>query len=436
MMRRIGVLGVVAGLLLVPAGAAGPDAPPPKPLLGANFIRYWERPPNCGGPSVLLKYQISSVRDIVRNQLAAMRAAGLSTLRLFIYHATNIRGDEYGLISSAGGRLAEPYRTNLAQFLDDVRAAGFSSTTVTFNPWYENDPIGYTPYPYKPALLAENAAFIADIRPIIKAHGPPTTRIDLINEGAPDDWQPELRDYVSEMWKRYADAFGTGDVLVSIIVKSDEGGSTSRLENLIALLRATGRGLPTVFQVHPSWSGSGALRDLRAIDAVLAREGLSQPLVIGEEAYNSEGAAAGIAAFLRETQRPVLEIMEWPLETPGTRWTRCPSAPYRVDAFMRALGRTPLRLNGRVDPHGPQLTSSGVAVTALGAGRYQVVATDRSKRDGFRLFVGDRRLQTGARYRGTARWTVRLDEGGFMRYGSIRRGARKLVPVLGNGFDH
>jgi hypothetical protein len=103
---------------------------------------------------------------------------------------------------------------------------------------------------------------------------------------------------------------------------------------------------------------------------------------------------------------------------------------------MRALGRTPLRLNARVDPQGPQLTSSGVAVTALGAGRYQVVATDRSKRDGFRLVAANRRLQTGVRYRGTARWTVRLEEGEFMRYGSIRRGARKLVPVLGNGFDH
>ena len=51
----------------------------------------------------------------------------------------------------------------------------------------------------------------------------------------------------------------------------------------------------------------------------------------------SEGAIFGIAAGMAlRGWRPVLEIMEWPLETPGTRWSRCPSAPYRVDAFMRA----------------------------------------------------------------------------------------------------
>jgi hypothetical protein len=435
MMRRICALGVVAGLLLVPAGAAGPAAQPLEPLLGANFIRYEERPPYCSGPPILLHYHEPGVRDEVQTQLAAMRAGGMRALRLFIYHATDVR-DNGSLVSSEGGRLAEPYRTNLADYLDDVRAAGFTSLNVTFNPWFENDPIGYTPIPYDPRKLNENWAFIADIRPLVKAHGPSTTRIDLINEGAPDSWQPQLREYVAELWSRYADAFGTGDVVVSIIVKSDEGGSTSRLENLIAALRATGRGLPKVFQVHPSWSGGGALRDLRAIDAVLAREGLSQPLVIGEEAYNSKGVATQIGNFQLGSTRRILEIMEWPLETVRTTWSRCPAAPYRVDSFMRVYGRRPFRLVARIRADGPTLMSAATQVVSLGAGRYSVTLYDESARDGFRLLVGGRKLRSGVRFRGTLRWTVQLRAGQTLRYGSTRLGLRNQAAVLGNGFDH
>ena len=435
MMRRIGVLGMAAGLLLVPAGAAGPAAQPLEPLLGANFIRYEERPPYCSGPPILLHYHEPGVRDGVRAQLAAMRAAGMRALRLFIYHASDVR-DNGSLVSSAGGRLAEPYRTNLADYLDDVRAAGFTSLNVTFNPWFENDPIGYTPIPYDPGKLDENWRFIADIRPLVKAHGPSTTRIDLINEGAPDSWQPQLRDYVAELWRRYADAFGTNDVVVSIIVKSDEGGSTSRLENLIASLRATGRGLPVLFQVHPSWSESGALRDLRAIDGVLRREGLSQPLVIGEEAYNSKGAATGIARFRRESARRILEIMEWPLETSRPTWSRCPTAPYRIDSFMRALGRRPYRLVARIGATGPTLTSAATPVGTLGAGRYSITVYDENRRDGFRLLTGGRKLQSGIKFRGTLHWSVQLLAGQKIRFGSTRLGLRSEAGVLGNGFDH
>jgi hypothetical protein len=422
----------LAGAVLGLVGAASPEPQPLQPLLGANFIRYEERPPYCGGPAILLDYHEPGVRDLVRSQLAAMRAAGMRALRLFIYHASNVRGND-SFLSSAGGRLAEPYRTNLTEYLDDVRAAGFTSMTVTFNPWFENDPIGYTSVPYDPAKLEENWAFIADIRPLAKEHGPATTRIDLINEGAPDYWQPLLRTYVAELWARYADRFGTGDVVISIIVKTDEGGSTSRLQNLIDTLQATGRGLPVLFQVHPSWSKTGALRDLRAVDAVLRREQLAQPLVIGEEAYDAAGPAEGIAAFRRESTRPVLEVLEWPLETSGNTWGHCPSAPYRIAAYARAFGRTPYRLSAKLGSSGVSLSAAGAPVSALGAGRYSVVVFDRSVRDGFRLVVDGRRLQTGRRFHGTARWTVRMYNGSNVHYGSARLGLVKTVRVLGGG---
>lgn len=417
--------------------AKGSDeaTPKPIPLLGANWIRYGEKRPQCYGPPILLHYHEPAVRMQLRAELAAMRAAGMRALRLFVYHTT--AGDGVWLVPSAGGRLPEPYRTNLTDFLDDVRAAGFSTFTLTFNPWAENDPIGYTPIPYDPAKLEENWRFIADVRPLVKAHGPRTTWIDLINEGAPDDWQPRLRDYVSELWRRYADTFGTGDVLVSTIVKSDEGGSTSHLSNLISALRSTGRGMPAAFQIHPSWSQSGALRDLQAADAVLSAEHLTQPILIGEEAYNPIGTARGIAAFVHSSKRPVLEILEWPLMSahpPAGTWRKCPSSPYRIDAYARALGLKPFLLSGRIDASGASLRSAGAAVQALEAGTYTIVVTDRSFGNGFRLVAGKALRQTTRRFRGTVHWRLRLARGSTFRYGSLR-GSVQRVAVLGSGWD-
>ena len=436
-MRKVSLLAALLVALIAGGGSYSAEKRT-LPLLGADWIRYDEQPPYCGGPPIIVHYHEPGIRTRLQAQLAAMRAAGMRALRLFVYHASDVRDQSNWLVSSAGGRLAEPYRTNLAEFLDDVRAAGFTSMTVTFNPWFENDPVGYTRAPFDPSLVDENWRFITDIRPIVKEHGPATTWIDLINEGAPDDWQPQLRDYVSELWRRYADAFGTSDVVVSTIVKSDEGGTTSRLTNLIDLFRQAGRGMPAAFQIHPSWSETGALRDLNSADAVLTQAHLSQPLLIGEEMYNSAGAARGIATFIRASQRPVLEILEWPLASakpPGGTWSVCPRSPYRIAAYARALGLKPFTLAARVST--ATLKSAGIRVTtALGAGSYTVFVNDDSGKDGFRLASGRQVHRTGRRFRGIVRWKLRLVEGTPLIYGSLRQGTRRSVLVLGDGYSH
>ena len=224
---------LAAVLALLGAGASSATNRLP-PLLGANFIRYDEMPP-CGGPSIVYYYDSPGVRGTVRQQLAAMRAAGMRAMRLIFYHASQAAPN---LVPSTGGRLAEPYRANLVHYLQDLRAAGFASVTVAFNPWVANDPIGYTNVAYDPSLFEENWQFIRDVRPLVKQYGPPTTRLDLLAEGAPDYWQPQLRDYVAEMWKRYVDEFGNADATISAITNpGTPGGSGSRLQNFIPALR-------------------------------------------------------------------------------------------------------------------------------------------------------------------------------------------------------
>jgi hypothetical protein len=422
-------LAATAALAVAAAGAAAGGGG--GPLLGANYFHYEDVPPACSGVGIVHDYDHPGVRGIARQQLAAMRAAGMRALRLVFYHSSE--GDQWNLMRSSGGRLAEPYRTNLVRYVRDVRAAGFASLTIAFNPWDSNDPIGYTKTPYDPSKSDENWQLIRDVRTLIKEAGPPTTRFDLIAEGAPDTWQPRLREYSAEMWKRYVDAFGADDATISIIVKSGEGGTFGRLPELVEALRATGRPLPTWFDVHPSWSASAALADLRWVDGYLSAQNLTQPLVIGETVYDNAAVAEAIATFTSTSSRPVLEVLEWPLSRPGTTWATCPTPPYRVAAYARALTHIrPYTLNAKVSGRTVQLTSDGVPVTVLGAGAYRVVVRDSSSRVGSR-FVGarfDRR--TTARFRGMVMWRMRLHPYETARYGRLR-GALKRVEILGNG---
>jgi hypothetical protein len=306
--------------------------------------------------------------------------------------------------------------------------------TITFNPWGANDPIGYTPEPYDPARLEENWQFIRDVRPVVKQYGPPTTRFDLLNEGGADFWQPQLLDYDVELWTRYVDEFGHGDATISVITNpGTPGGSGSRLQNFIPALRATGRPLPTWFDVHPFWS-SAALDDLRHVDAYLRSQGLTQPLTIDELAYDNPEVATAVAAFVRESSRPVLEVMEWPLSYGGApSYGTCPDAPYRIASYVRALTSTqPYTLHATVSSAAPALVSEGARVKALGAGRYTVVVRDGSRRAGFRLVGQGFDRRTGAAFRGTVRWVVRLREYTRLRYGGLRR-TLKAVSVLGRG---
>jgi hypothetical protein len=136
--RAIGA--AVAGCaLVIPASAPAVD---PPILLGANAIQYsGGTPPDCFGPSILFDYAVRDTRVRVRQQLAAMAAAGLETLRVFFVYDHDTNENPY-FIPAKTGRLEEPFRTNLVNYLSDIRAAGFSRVTLAFDPRPSADPTG------------------------------------------------------------------------------------------------------------------------------------------------------------------------------------------------------------------------------------------------------------------------------------------------------
>jgi hypothetical protein len=103
---RIGNRSVLAFALIPPFVlalvfvTAGPARVTGKvPLIGVNFAHY--RYPNCGlnDGGIVVNYHVPSVRRMVRDQLAAMRAAGIQTLRLLLWHVTDASGMRWGIAS-------------------------------------------------------------------------------------------------------------------------------------------------------------------------------------------------------------------------------------------------------------------------------------------------------------------------------------------------
>jgi hypothetical protein len=421
-MRRVAaLLGLAVALLCATASAAHKQA---SPLIGVNYNHFAF--PNCNldNTGIVLAYDEPGVRTTVRRQLAAMRAAGIQTLRLPLWHVTDAGDMRWGVVSSRGGHLTEPYRSNLIHYLSDVRNAGFEQLTLVFAPEGANMPLGGF---YDPATFDENWAFVRDVRPLLKEYGPASTHVDLINEGAPPSWESpdvfaEAQAYLTNMWSNYVDAFGGEDASFSSVGADGPYDTAARMQNLVDALRASGRPLPRWFDVHPPYDHDGMLAVLRAVDATLTADGLSQPLVIGESAYDDPGVAAAIEQFRMESARPILEVMAWPLRA----GQHCGvSAPYRAEAYIEALtgSAPPTSLRAIVTRNGgPMLrTAYGDPVTALEAGRYTITVRDASATTNFHLVGQGVNRQTALAFQGTRRWTIELRRGTY-RYRSDQPG--------------
>jgi hypothetical protein len=388
-------------------------------LIGVNYTHY--RYPNCGlnNGGIVVDYGQPGVRRDVQRQLAAMRAAGVQTLRLLLWHVTDASGMRWGIVSSDDGHLSEPYRSNLIHFLGDVREAGFLELTLAFAPEGNNAPLPPAPGNlWDPTKFEENWRFIRDVRPLLKRYGPASTHVDLINEGAPPAWQTseviaQANTYITNMWSNYVDAFGSEDASFSSVGADGSYDTAARMQNLIDALRASGRPLPYWFDVHPPYDHDGMLAVLQAVNETLTANGLSQPLVIGETAYDDDPVAAAIKQFEATSKRQILEVMEWPARASQS----CPpSPPFKANAYLQTLtgAAPPNRLTATVRPdHGIALHNHGQPVTALETGHYTIDVTDASKADNLHLVGPGINERTAIQFTGTRTWTVTFREGTY-----------------------
>jgi hypothetical protein len=307
-----------------------------SPLIGANYTHYDFRGCGFSDTAILRRYHIGSVRSKVHRELFSMRKNGVATLRTIIWHTTDASRQFWGPVSSAGGRLGEPYRSNLVNYLREVKKYGFVRLTIAFGPRGANNPRGLG---YDPAKFTENWRFIQDVRSLVKRYGPRVSRFDLLNEGAPSSHAPKDRvfrvaRYVRNVYTHYVRTFGKSDVTVSVIPAKHSPDKGNRLQNLINILRGTGLGQPRWYDLHIGYTPSEAEHALRDSDSVLRRNSLSQPVIVGETAYNDRRIAQVIEKFVNESGRRIVEITPWYL-----RWTKKCNVdpPYSVGAYRREL---------------------------------------------------------------------------------------------------
>jgi hypothetical protein len=310
------------------------------PHIGVNYTHYAF--PDCSstGTGIVANYHRSGVPAQVHRQLFDMRRNGLTALRMIIWHMTDVSGQPWGVISSAGGELREPNRTNFIRYLREVRKFGFARLTVALGPNWTNAPFPGAPEGrYDPAKFSENWRFLRSIRFVLKRYGPADTRIDLLNEGAPSDYIPdwaieERRRYLSAMYSRYVKAFGNRDVTVSVIAPRVPRDKANRLQNLIHIIRSTGHPQPRWYEVHIGYGPRGARYGLRNSHSVLRRNHRRQPLVVGETAYDSQAVASAIKDFTDDSARPVEEVSPWYLR--NSKGCKV-SPPYSAGAYGSEL---------------------------------------------------------------------------------------------------
>jgi hypothetical protein len=297
------------------------------------------------------------------------------------------------------------------RFLADIHNAGFQRLTILFNPRNESNPAQVWPHnDYDPTTFDESWQLIQDVRGLVEASGIAERRYDLIGEGAPGDYlTQQVAGYDTGLYARYVDAFGANDVTISAPFWTG-------MQGLIDAFRASGKPLPSWFDIHPRFGPANALADLQATDATLSANGLSQPLVIGEEKYNDPAVAAAIAEFIHTSSRPIEEVDEWPLlmgaEQPTDQQPSCPAPPYRIDAYATALTGAPPPTTLTVSLSNTSFsftTPYGQPVTALEAGTYKIAVTDHSKKRGF-AFAG---RSTTRLFHGSTTWTRSLQPGRY-----------------------
>jgi hypothetical protein len=302
-----------------------------RELIGTNYSHFAF--PNCSwaGTGVLAYYRQDDGREKVHRQLGAMRRDGIESLRTVIWHLTDASQQSWGPVPSAGGGLLEPYRSNFIDYLSEVRRYRFARLTLSFAPMWTNDP--FMPN-YDPAKFTENWHFIESVRKLAREYGPPDVRFDLLNEGAPSNYLSRgairhVTAYLRKMYSDYVRAFGDRDVTVSAIPAADPNDHGDRLQNLIDIFASTHFGQPRWYEIHIDTGPHKARYALQNSNSVLRRNGLRQPLAIGEAPYDDVGIAEVIRDFARGS-RPIREILEWPK---GADMRCNVSPPYRDEAY-------------------------------------------------------------------------------------------------------
>lgn len=261
-------------------------------------------------------------KDVVREQLTAMREGGQERLLIGVFHGHGL--DTGTLIDSTGGNLPAQQRQNLHDLLALVKELGYAEVEVTFHVLGPNDPNQWESFDEE--LYQENWQLIQKLRPIVAGAGL-HYRLGLGNELTPAPNQPMTLEYTKRLWADYTAAYGRDDTVGFSVI-----GSVA--ERIAAIPQMYGDQPPHVFDFH--FYGDDKADEYQQFVAAheqMKGMGLTQGWVVGETYYNDPTAAQNIRRAITDTGRRVYWLTQWPL----TRARACDhvdvTPPTAFDAF-------------------------------------------------------------------------------------------------------
>jgi len=264
---------------------------------------------------IIANYHQQNVSSTVRQQLATMFQNGQRRLRVPIFHASDLSSGT--VLRSAGGNLTGEGRRNLANFLADIKAAGFQEILVGFHPISRSSP--HTWVNYDPAIAQENWNLIQNLRPIIRGANI-DYKIDLWNEGAASSTQSFARQYTGELWSLYNAAYGKSDTVGFSVATGSRVEAANPDRSVIGNLAAdrytvmkqvydeTGYGAPTVWDFH---FYDDLDRKFKKVDDAMISNGDNTNIIIGETYYQGLTALSQIQSIT--TTRDILAVYAWPV---------------------------------------------------------------------------------------------------------------------------
>jgi hypothetical protein len=296
------------------------------------------------GVWILPHYGDPAVRNKVRRQLAAMHAAGFTTLRTLVFHdhSTDVEDDSF---TSLDGSLTPADARKLHDFVSDVAHAGFHS--LELGPTFLEENSLYCKRSawgdcFEAKRTDENWHFISSIATTaIGGAGPMTLRFDLGNEQAPDPRMPaatlqNAKTYLGAIASRFQSAFGSKWLISA--ARSDASNATEtadRLNLLVADLNAAGV-KPPYLELH-TYSADGNDLKQSLDDAQRIAEPIDAKIILGELPYHSDVQAKTVSAWIpRHSDSRLVDVLQWP-EDPAQICAIDPTPPYTPGPYA-ALG--------------------------------------------------------------------------------------------------
>lgn len=273
------------------------------------------------------------VRTQVQQQLAVMRARGMSRLSLGIFFTNGFSSGT--LVDSSNPAQVSQAVTNIGNLLADVKSAGYSEVLFRFFPTSNINPSQPN---FDPSLVEEYWNLITQVRPAVAAAGI-SYRLDLGVELAPRDSNApfifpvsdrykypanvEWSQAVRTLWQRYVAAYGILDTVgFSFFTDTNPDNQRWRVRHMRYVYEGNYPFLYAV-DIYPTASINAADKFIQLHDAMIREDSdgtvgfRNQGWIISEVNYEDPLVAADLSSAIAATGRAVFYLTEWPLDRAG-----------------------------------------------------------------------------------------------------------------------